>query len=67
MPILGTYTLGQLNGNLETGVTLDFDVSGIVVGHVRIYVKDGWVWAEYSVTILGTKYDINIKLFPIPS
>ncbi len=68
VPILGTYTLGQINGNLNTGVSLSFGISGIISGEVRVYAKGGWLWIDLTATILGSKYGpLSIKLIPIPS
>jgi len=67
VPFFGTYTLGQIDGNLNTGVSLQFGISGIVSGTVKFYAKGGWLWMDLSATILGSKYGpLSVQLIPLP-
>jgi len=67
IPFLGTYTLGQINGNLITGIILKFGISGIVSGTAKFYAKGGWLWMDLSASILGSSYGpLSVQLIPIP-
>ncbi|KAH9959369.1 hypothetical protein BJV74DRAFT_788840, partial [Russula compacta] len=67
VPILGTFTLANLNGNLNDGVSVTFGVSGILSGTAKFYVKDKWLYVDLSATVFGTTYGpISIGLIPLP-
>jgi len=67
VPFYGTYTLGWLGGSLITSVFFSFKVSGILVGAVKVYSKNGWLWMDVDVSIFGTEYGpMSLQLIPIP-
>ncbi|KAK7026030.1 hypothetical protein VNI00_015748 [Paramarasmius palmivorus] len=66
VPIFGTYQVGELKGNLKTGISISVGIPGILSGTITLYAKDGWLWIKFSLTIFGKTYTAEFKLIPIP-
>ncbi|KAI0263224.1 hypothetical protein BC834DRAFT_971496 [Gloeopeniophorella convolvens] len=67
IPIIGTFKLAEVKGNLKDGVSVSFGISGILSGKATFYVRDGWIWVDLSAEIFGTTYGpVSIKLIPLP-
>ncbi|KAI0297032.1 hypothetical protein B0F90DRAFT_1742527 [Multifurca ochricompacta] len=67
LPIIGTFTLAAVKGNLKDGVKATFGIS-VLNGDARFYASGGWLWIDLSATIFGaTLGPLTIKLIPVPS
>ncbi|KAI0263241.1 hypothetical protein BC834DRAFT_827767, partial [Gloeopeniophorella convolvens] len=67
IPIVGTYKLAEVKGNLKDGVSVTFGIPWVISGTARFYVRDGWLWVDLSAEIFGTTYGpVSIKLIPLP-
>ncbi|KAI0298151.1 hypothetical protein B0F90DRAFT_1632935, partial [Multifurca ochricompacta] len=66
IPIIGSFQLGQVKGNLQDGVKVTFGVS-VVHGDARFYYLSGWIYVDLAATVFGTDYGpITIKLIQFP-
>ncbi|KAI0293862.1 hypothetical protein B0F90DRAFT_1642157 [Multifurca ochricompacta] len=66
VPIIGSFQLAQVKGNLQDGVKVTFGVS-ILHGDARFYYSAGWIYLDLSATVFGTVYGpLTIKLIPLP-
>ncbi|KAI0294057.1 hypothetical protein B0F90DRAFT_1670603 [Multifurca ochricompacta] len=66
IPIIGTYQLAKVNGNLTDRVKVTFGVS-VVHGDAKFYYSNGWIYVDLSATIFGKVYGrVTIKLIPLP-
>ncbi|KAI0293863.1 hypothetical protein B0F90DRAFT_1670710 [Multifurca ochricompacta] len=53
VPIIGSFQLAQVKGNLQDGV--------------KFYYSAGWIYVDLSATVFGTVYGpLTIKLIPLP-
>jgi len=67
IPIVGTFQLANLNGNLVDGVTSTFGISGVLSGTIKDYYNNGYLTADITATIFGSAYGpTTIKLLPLP-
>lgn len=66
VPIIGTIGQGEVSGNLNDGITDDFDMGGTVSGTVTLYFKDKWMWMNFDMKQFGKQYASDIKLIPLP-
>ncbi|KAI0297031.1 hypothetical protein B0F90DRAFT_1742503 [Multifurca ochricompacta] len=65
LPIIGTFTLAAVKGNLKDGVEVTFGIS-VLNGEARFYISGGWLWIDLSATIFGPTFGpLKIKLIPI--
>jgi hypothetical protein len=66
IPFWGTVDLATVKGNLTSGVTVDFGVTGLITnGKARFYVFNGWLKVDLTATIFGTSYgEIRTRLMP---
>ncbi|KAJ7476720.1 hypothetical protein FB451DRAFT_246737 [Mycena latifolia] len=66
IPILGTYALSDVKGNLKDGISTTFGIS-ILNGNARFYVSNGKLYVDLSAVVFGTKYGPeSIALIPLP-
>ncbi|KAI0298181.1 hypothetical protein B0F90DRAFT_1952562 [Multifurca ochricompacta] len=66
VPIIGSFQLAQVKGNLQDGVKVTFGVS-ILHGDARFYYSAGWIYVDLSATVFGKVYGpLTIKLIPLP-
>ncbi|KAI0295583.1 hypothetical protein B0F90DRAFT_1143885 [Multifurca ochricompacta] len=66
IPIIGTYQLAKVKGNITDGVKVTFGVS-VVRGDARFYYSNGWIYVDLSATVFGKVYGrVTIKLIPLP-
>ncbi|KAI0297056.1 hypothetical protein B0F90DRAFT_1635174, partial [Multifurca ochricompacta] len=66
VPILGTYRLATVKGNLKDGVEVSFGIA-VLKGTARFYINSGWLWVDLSATVFGTTYGpLKVKLIPLP-
>ncbi|KAH6918254.1 hypothetical protein BKA70DRAFT_1087398, partial [Coprinopsis sp. MPI-PUGE-AT-0042] len=68
VPILGTYTLGQAHGSLDSGLKLEFNLPGnILSGYIRFLLEDGWLCAQVGAAVFGKTYGpLTVRLFKLP-
>lgn len=67
IPIIGTYQLAEVKGNLKDGVSVQFGISGILSGKATFFIRDGWLTLDLSATVFGSTYGpISIRLLPLP-
>ncbi|KAI0297028.1 hypothetical protein B0F90DRAFT_1635173, partial [Multifurca ochricompacta] len=66
VPIIGTFRLAAVKGNLKDGVQVSFGIS-VLKGTARFYINSGWLYVDLSATVFGTVYGpLKVKLIPLP-
>jgi len=67
LPFLPEFKIASGCADLDDGLLFIIDLI-IIDGKFRFYIKDGWLWLHYDVTVLGKyKYKNDIKLIPVPT
>jgi len=67
IPLFPDIFLARVAGNLKDGVTVGFNVVGIISGSARFYVKNTWeLWVHLEVSIFGRFFQGDLLLFTIP-
>ncbi|KAH9970066.1 hypothetical protein BJV74DRAFT_799326 [Russula compacta] len=67
IPIIGTFQIASVNGNLQHSVSVTFSIPSILSGSARFYlVNNKWLCVDLSATVFEKKGSITISLIPIP-
>jgi len=64
IPIWGWQTLVHFKGNLKQGIIVNVGV-GPAKGSLRLYLQDGWVWAQVDISFLSHHIKGYYKLFKV--
>ncbi|KAJ7085279.1 hypothetical protein C8R44DRAFT_594116, partial [Mycena epipterygia] len=66
VPILGTFKLTDVEGNLADGIAVTFNIS-MLNGNAKFYISDKWVYINLSAVVFGKAYGPSaFGLFPLP-
>ncbi|KAF9786819.1 hypothetical protein BJ322DRAFT_1209843 [Thelephora terrestris] len=64
-PFLPMFKIGYGSGSFDKGVTFKFDMQ-VIKGTFTFYIKDGWLWLHYDISVLGKHFKGDLKLIPLP-
>lgn len=66
IPFLPAIEIGYIEGSLKDGVTIEYNnlILGLKVW-LHFYVKDGWLWLEFSVSWWDYTWTGDIPLIPL--
>ncbi|KAG7093321.1 hypothetical protein E1B28_007003 [Marasmius oreades] len=65
IPFFSKQKLGCATGSITEGISIGFDWK-IVSGKFTFTIKDKWLWLHYDVKVLGTSWNGDLKLIPLP-
>ncbi|KAJ7277113.1 hypothetical protein C8J57DRAFT_1308588 [Mycena rebaudengoi] len=67
VPIMGTFKLSDVKGNLADGIAVTFDIS-MLNGQAKFYISDKWLYINLSAVVFGQAHGpAAFGLFPLPA
>jgi hypothetical protein len=67
IPIWGRVSIGEIDGSLKDGITLEIGVKGIATGSLHFYLKNKWdLYVDIELDTIVGKWIDTVFLFTIP-